>query len=248
MRARRLVPLLLVAALPVAAAEPPPRWTFGALAIERDAPYRDYDQGVLVVPLIRFEGERAYLRGLRGGYVLHRDGGFELGPFLQVRGDGYDAEDSDFLAGMDDREFSLDAGVAASWRRDGFGQLELSAATDALGRSGGHELEASYTALFRAGGFTFVPALAVKWQSDDLVDYYYGVRDEEALPGRPAYRGDAAMVPELSLLATRRFGAHWTLYGRVGHSWLPSEIRNSPIVDASGRTTVMLGLGWSPAD
>ena len=98
-----------------------------------------------------------------------------------------------------------------------------------------------------AGGFTFIPTLAVKWQSEDLVDYYYGVRDVEALPGRPAYHPGAAVVPELALLATRAFG-QWTLFGRVGHSWLPDEIADSPIVDADSRTTVMLGLGWSPVD
>jgi MipA family protein len=239
--------LLLTCLAPAAlAAEPPPRWTFGALAIDRDAPYRGYDEALLIVPLIRFEGERAYLRGLRGGFVLLRDGGFEFGPFVQVRGDGYDAEDSDFLAGMDDRERSLEAGLAASWRRERFGQVELSAATDVLDRSGGHELEASYSALFRAAGFTFVPQLAVKWQSGDLVDYYYGVRADEALPGRPAYRARAAVVPELSLLATRPLARQWTLFARVGHSWLPGEIADSPIVDGDGRTTLMLGLGWSP--
>ena len=229
-----------------AAAEPPPRWTFGALAIERDAPYRGLDEDVLVVPLVRFEGERAYLRGLRGGIVAVREGGFEFGPFLQVRGDGYDAGDSGFHAGMDDRRFSLDAGIAASWRRERFGQVELSAATDVLDRSGGHELEATYTALFRAGGFTFVPQLSLKWQSDDLVDYYYGVRADEASAWRPAYRADAALTPELSLLATRRFGPHWTLYARVGHAWLPDEVTDSPIVADDSRTTVMVGLGWSP--
>ena len=243
-----VLPLVLagLSAGPAAAAEPPPRWTFGALAIERDAPYRDLDEDLRVLPLLRFEGERAYLRGLRGGIVAVREGGFELGPFLQVRGDGYDADDSDFLAGMDDREFSLDAGVAASWRRDGFGQVELSAATDVLDRSGGHELEAAYTALFRAGGFTFVPQLALKWQSDDLVDYYYGVRAAEATAWRPAYRADAAVIPELSLLATRRFASHWSLFARVGHAWLPAGIADSPIVDDDSRTTLMLGVGWSP--
>lgn len=241
---------LICLALPAAAvAAPPegaPRWTFGALAIERDAPYRDYDEGVLVAPLLRFEGDRLWLRGVRGGAVLWREDGWELGPFLQVRFDGYDADKSDFLAGMDDREFSVDAGFGASWRNDKVGQIELSAATDLLGRSGGHELELSYTALFRAGGFTFIPALAAKWQSDHLVDYYYGVREEEALPGRPAYEGDSAFVPELSLLVSRRLGKHWSLFGRVGHSWLPGEIRDSPIVDASGRTSILLGLGYSP--
>lgn len=242
--------LLVSALLPAAAtaqdADPPPRWTLGGLLIDRDAPYRGLDEDLLLVPFVRFEGERAYLRGLRGGIVLHRADGFEFGPFLQVRGDGYDADDSAFLAGMDDRRFSLDAGLAASWRRDGFGQIEFSAATDALDRSGGHELELSYTALFRAGGWTFVPALAVQWQSDDLVDYYYGVRAGEALPGRPAYRGESAVVPELSLIATRKLGERWSLWARAGHSWLPSEIADSPIVDSDGQTSLIVGIGYSP--
>jgi outer membrane protein len=237
--------LLCVPLAAHAAGEAPPRWTFGALAIERDAPYRGLDEGLIVAPLVRFEGERFYLRGLRGGVVLHESGGFAFGPFLQFRGDGYDSADSDFLAGMDDRRFSLDGGFAASWRGDDFGQIEFSVATDVLDRSGGHEAELSYTALFDVGGWTFVPAVAAKWQSEDLVDYYWGVRADEALPGRPAYRADAALLPELSLLVTRRFGA-WTLYARVAHTWLPDEIADSPIVDGNGRTGVILGLGWSP--
>lgn len=233
--------------LPAAAqVEAPPRWTFGLIAIERDAPYRGLDEDLLVVPLVRFEGERAYLRGLRGGVRLVDRDGFEFGSFLQVRGDGYDAGDSAFLAGMDDREFSLDAGLAASWRREGIGQFELSAATDVLDRSGGHEAELSWTVLFRAGGWTFLPQLSAKWQSADLVDYYYGVRASEALPGRPAFRGESALVPELSLLANRRVGRQWSLFARVGHTWLPDEITASPIVDGDSRTTVMLGIGWSP--
>ncbi len=250
MRFRPVLALLACLSLPATAqeaGEAPPRWTFGALAIQRDAPYRGYDEGLFVVPLLRFEGERAWLRGTRGGYTVVREGGFELNPFLQVRFDGYDAEESDFLAGMEDREFSIDAGLAASWRDDDIGQFELSGATDLLDRSGGHELELSYTALFRAGGFTFVPSAALKWQSEDLVDYYYGVRADEALPGRPAYRADAAMTPELALIASRRFAGNWSLYGRVGYSWLPSEISDSPIVDGDGRTTIAVGLGYSPS-
>jgi outer membrane protein len=241
--------LLLSIVSPVAVAaenEPPPRWTFGAMAIQRDAPYRDYDEGLWAVPLLRFEGERAYIRGLRAGLVLAEGGGFSFGPVLQLRTDGYDAEESDFLEGMDDRDFSVDAGVAAAWRDDDVGQFELSAVTDVLDRSGGEELELSYTALFRAGGFTFVPQLAVRWQDEDLLDYYYGVRPEEALVGRPEYHPGSALTPELSMLAERPLSKHWTLFARVGHAWLPSEVRDSPIVEDSGRTTLALGVGYSP--
>jgi outer membrane protein len=238
--------LALPAQAQAQAPEEMPRWTFGLLAIDRDAPYRGLDEDPLLLPLLRYEGERAYLRGLRGGLRFGEADGFAFGPFLQLRGDGYEAKDSPFLAGMDDREFSLDAGLAASWRRERFGQIELSLATDVLDRSGGQEAELSWTGLVRAGGWSLLPQLAAKWQSADLVDYYYGVRNDEALPGRPAWQGEAALVPELSLLATRPLGARWTLFARAGHSWLPDAIRNSPIVDGDGRTTLMLGLGWSP--
>ena len=225
-----------------------PRWTLGLIAIERDAPYRQLDEDLLVVPLIRFEGERAYLRGLRGGFTLVERGPLEFSAFLQARGDGYEAKDSPFLAGMDDRRFSLDGGVALSWRVERIGQFEFSAATDLLDRSGGHEVDASWTGFLPAGKWRILPTVSLRWQSEDLVDYYYGVRSGEALPGRPAYAGDAALVPELSVLATRPIGKRWQLFARVGHSFLPSEITDSPLVDDDRRTSIILGLGYALGD
>ncbi|ODS64090.1 MAG: hypothetical protein ABS41_03515 [Arenimonas sp. SCN 70-307] len=225
-----------------------PRWTLGLIAIERDAPYRQLDEDLLVVPLVRFEGERAYLRGLRGGFRLTEGDTFETSVFLQARGDGYEAADSPFLAGMDDRRFSLDGGVALSWRVPRVGQFELSAATDLLDRSGGQEVDASWTGYVPAGQWRILPTVSLRWQSADLVDYYYGVRDAEALPGRPAYAGDAALLPEISVLATRPLGKRWQLFARVGHTFLPSEITDSPLVDDDRRTSIILGLGYALPD
>ena len=239
---------LALAAAPVLAQdgpEPPPGWTLGVLAIERNAPYRQLDEGLLVVPLVRFEGERFYLRGLRGGVVLAENDGFAFGAFAQVRGDGYKADDSPFLAGMDDRDFSLDLGLAASWRVERVGQFEVSLATDMLDRSGGQEAAVSWTGLVRAGGWRLLPGVSVAWQSEDMVDYYYGVRPGEALVGRPAYSPGSAIIPEVSLLATHPVGERWEFFARAGHAWLPSEITNSPLVDQDGRTTLMVGLGYT---
>ncbi|MFH1599244.1 MAG: MipA/OmpV family protein [Pseudomonadota bacterium] len=239
---------LALAAAPVLAQDgpqPTPGWTLGVLAIERNAPYRQLDEGLLVVPLVRFEGERFYLRGLRGGVVLAEDGGFAFGAFAQVRGDGYKADDSPFLAGMDDRDFSLDLGLAASWRVKGVGQFEASLATDMLDRSGGQEAAVSWTGLVRAGGWRLLPGVSVAWQSEDMIDYYYGVRPGEALVGRPVYSPGSAIIPEVSLLATHPVGERWEFFARAGHAWLPSEITNSPLVDQDGRLSVIVGLGYT---
>lgn len=239
--------LALLAAAPVMAQqEAPPRWTFGVLAVDRDAPYRGLDEGVLVVPLLRYEGEHAYLRGLRGAWRLRQTDTHELALFGQVRMDGYDADDSDFLAGMDDRDASLDLGIASTWTSRTLGQLEVSVAADALDRSGGFEAAVGWNGLLRAGGWVFIPGANLRWQDEAMVDYYYGVRASEALPGRPAYSPGSALVPDVSLLVTRELAPRWTLFARASHAWLPSEISNSPIVDDDGSTGLFLGVGYSP--
>lgn len=245
----KLTPLvaLLAATAPALAQQPPepPRWTVGALVIERDAPYRDLDEGLIAVPLVRFEGERAYLRGLRGGVRLLESPGHELAVFAQARLDGYDSEDSPHLAGMADRRASLDLGLASTWTSRRLGTLELSAAADALDRSGGFELAAAWTGRLEAGGWSFFPGASLRWQDAKLVDYYYGVRAAEAIVGRGAYSADAALTPDVSLLATRPLGARWNLFARASHAWLPSEVRDSPLVDRSGSTSLFVGLGYA---
>jgi outer membrane protein len=242
-----LLPLaLLCTAAPAAAQQDPPRWTFGLIAADRDAPYTGLDEDLLVVPLVRFEGERFYLRGLRAGWRLVDTSSYELALIGQARFDGYDAKDSPFLVGMADRRASFDLGIASTWTSKKLGALELSAVADALDRSGGGELAASWNLLFRAGGWTVVPGTSLRWQSEDLVDYYYGVRAIEGVVGRPPYAGEAALTPDVSVLATLPFAKRWTFFVRASHAWLPSEITDSPIVDDDRSTAVFLGLGYSP--
>lgn len=227
--------------------EGPPRWTVGAVAIQRDAPYRGLDEDLLVVPLVRFEGERAYLRGLRGGWRLHEGERFELAVFAQARLDGFDARDSAALAGMSDRRTSLDLGLAGTWRT-AIGGFDLSLAQDALDRSGGQEASLTWATPFTTGDWGWLPAVSLRWQDADLVGYYYGVRPGEATLARPAYDPGSALLPEISLIVQRRLGERWTLYGRVGHTRLPGAIADSPIVAGDSSTSVMIGLGYSPRE
>jgi MipA family protein len=242
--------LVLAFAAPAAPAlaqsEPPPTWTIGAIALDRDSPYRDIDEGAFVVPLVRYEGERFFFRGTRGSFRLAKSETYEFTVFGQARLDGYDPKDSAFLAGMDKRRISLDLGLASTWTSRKIGQFELSVAADALDRSGGVEATASWNGLLRAGRWTFIPGASVSWKNADLADYYYGVRTGEALPGRPAYSPGAAVVPEVSMLATHPLGERWTLFARASHTWLPSEITDSPIVESDGSTGLFLGIGYSP--
>jgi outer membrane protein len=225
-----------------------PRWTFGLLAFNRNAPYVGLDEGNYVVPLVRFEGERGYVRGLRGGWRIYNEGNIELAAIAQARLDGYDPDDSDFLAGMDEREFSIDVGMSADWRVAGVGNFEAAVVVDALDRSGGVETTLGWNGLVRAGEWFVIPGVSARWQDASLVNYYYGVRDSEALPDRPSYRPGAALKPEVSILVNRSFGSdrRWSFFARAAHEWLPSQVTDSPIVSGDGNTSIFIGLGYSP--
>jgi len=46
--------------------------------------------------------------------------------------------------------------------------------------------------------------------------------------------------------ATRDLDRNWSLFARATHTWCPSEISDSPIVERSQGTGIFVGLGWSP--
>lgn len=239
--------VLLVLAAPAAAVDiPMPRWTLGAMAVGRDTPYRDYDNRWLALPLVRFEGERLNVRGTRASFQLTEAQGFSTQAIVQAHLEGYDPSRSPFLDGMHDRDWSLDAGLGATWTNPRVGQFSLSAVTDALGRHEGQEVQLGYSVAFNAGAWLVAPTLNLRWKSDDMVDYYYGVRDDEATALRPAYRPGSALVPALSVVVMRPVSARWSLYGQLVHSRLPSSVTDSPIVEKSGTTFLAIGLGYSP--
>jgi outer membrane protein len=213
----------------------------GASAIVSSKPYEGVDMRVYPIPTFAYEGRRLYMRGVVGGYRLWAGKGWSIGPILQPRFDGFDADDSRTLRGMDDRRWSVDAGIGLSWLTD-FGLFGLSYVTDILGRHKGQEMEFSYTALFRFGGFDFIPSAGMRWKSENLVDYYYGVRPGEALPGRPAYEGEEALDPFVRLAVRRRLTQRWSLLAAVQYEWLNSEITDSPIVDSDYQASFIAGV------
>lgn len=225
--------------------EPRKREVFvGAGALVSSKPYKGIDPRVYPIPMFGYEGERLYLRGVGGGYQLFRRGGWSFGPVLQPRFDGYEADDSRYLAGMKDRDLTLDGGVGLSWRAK-WGLIGLSCITDLLGKHDGQELELSYTAVFPYAGCDFIPSAGLRYKSDNLVDYYYGVRTSEARDGRPAYEAEEATDPFVRLAVRRKLGGQWSLLGAVQYEWFDSEIKDSPIVDKDYDVSFVGGLLYS---
>ncbi len=216
----------------------------GAGLLVSSKPYEGVDSKIYPIPMFGYEGERLYLRGVGGGYRLFHKGGWSLGPVLQPRFDGYEEDDSHELAGMDDRDLTLDGGVGLTWLND-WGLIGVSWVTDLFGKHDGQEVELSYTAVLSRFGCDFIPSVGLRYKTDKLVDYYYGVKTDEARAGRPAYEADDATDPFVRLAVRHKLVGKWSLLGALQYEWFDSEIKDSPIVDKSQDVSFVAGVLYS---
>ena len=252
-------PALLAAVYSVAAllatgpahAQPPsrpesPQWSLGAGVVASPSPYVGVDTELIPIPLVGLRWQRLYLQGVRAGYELAPAGSpwrFDL--LAQVRFQGYEADDSDFLRGMEDRDTSLDAGVRIGWEGDAW-TSDLTLLSDVLDESGGQEAVLTLSRAFPVGRrLRIAPEAGLAWRSAELVEHYYGVRPEEARPFRPAYEGDSTIDGVLGVQGSYRLTGRLSLFGFVRADLLGGDVEDSPIVDDDTELTGILALSWS---
>ena len=227
------------------------RWSLGAGVIVAPRPYVGADAEIQPIPIVELYSGRWFVQGIRAGYRLVDTESIDFDVRVRFRFSGLDPDDSPFLAGMEERRETVEAGIGFDWEaarawRGAF-QLELRAFADMLGRSDGFEssLDLGWRRVFGPGRVILLPAVGMVYQSSDQVDYYYGVRPNEARPGRPAYRGEAVFNPRASVLLVYRFTQRWSLTTLVSVDFLDDEITSSPIVDQSSELFGLVGLAYS---
>lgn len=216
------------------------QWGLGlGVAVDR-APYRDFDDKVQGLPLIYFENRWVSVLGPSLDVKLPSAGPVSLRMRARYAGEGYEAEDSPYLTGMDERKASFWVGGAAIWRT-GLANVSGEWLGDASGHSKGQRIKLQVDRRFQQGAFDFTPRLAAHWADSKYVDYYYGVKSSEALPQRRAYQGDASVNLELGLRVGYAIAPRQSMFLDISTTHLGSGIKDSPLVDRSSTTGLRLG-------
>ncbi|MCD0279183.1 MipA/OmpV family protein [Xanthomonas melonis] len=230
------------------------RWGIGLGVVALDSPFAGEGTRTNPIPLVLFEGERLFFRGISGGAHLFQGETFGLDAIVALRVDGVDADDLGAAelarngidrARLDDRDHSLDMGLAGAWR-GAAGELELTAKADVTGTSDGYELTARYGYAIDIGRGQLTPSISVSHLSKDLANYYYGTLDEEVARGVVDYKPGSATVPTVGLTYVRSIGARWQFLTRLQYSVLPTALSDSPLLepDRDGVGSVLVGLAW----
>lgn len=190
-------------------------------------------------PMANTQWGNLTIAGPNLSYEFLPDSALSLKAVAAYRFAGFDIDDSDFFIGMEERNGTVDLGLSLGLKGD-LGEFEVRGVADVLNEYDGYEVSASYRYPIPVGRSIIAPRIAATYQSDDLVDYYFGVRQNEATAERAFYQGEATVNIEFGisgiwyLSQKQRFitALQYTLYG--------SDIEDSPLIEDSGATTLFL--------
>lgn len=166
-------------------------WGGGIAVATQTPPLLGAKREYLGAPYLTFQGEHFKVDLGAISYSFYENSGMDMVILGEFRFDGYEPQDNDELAGLTKRHSSFDVGLGVSHTLD-WGLLELVLLGDVMGTHDGLEVRATYTRPYQVGRWLFAPSIGGSWESKALVDYYYGVDEDEIAVGRPIYVGSHA--------------------------------------------------------
>ena len=219
----------------------------GISALVKKQPYTGISTKAYPIPFIFHQEGAFYLSGLTSGYRFYRNDFMWIDLFGKFRFEGYNNSDSSDLRGMSDRKNSLDAGLKLGFDLGNQFRLTAYYIGDITGRHSGQEFKMDL-----AKSFTFendslknlrlTPYIGAKIQSSQVLDYYYGVKQNEATPTRNAYdaSSDIDLLTGLNLIYD--LNGPWSIFGNLEHTRLGNQTTDSPIVNKHHTNSFILGL------
>lgn len=222
------------------AERPTSSWGLGAGVAVVEKPYRDFETDTIGLPVVSYENKWISASIPTFDVKLYEPGALSFRLRARYAGDGYEADDSPVLAGMEDRKASLWAGAAVIWKTE-YANVTGEFLADAMGKSKGTRARLQVDRRFAAGKFGFTPRLAAEWVDDKYVDYYYGVRQSEATATRAFYEGKATTNIHAGLRVDYTPARHHMLFLDLGASRFGSTVKDSPLVDKPNQTSIALG-------
>jgi len=225
-------------------------WGLGIGAVVSKKAYAGYDRETKALPIISYENRWVKLAGpgltvKLPSWKIDNTQRVDFGLVARFDlGSGYEQDDAPILNGMAERKGGVWAGAKAEWKTDLF-DLEGQWTADASGHSKGQKLSLKLERDWRLGQHVMLtPRLGAEWVDKKYVDYYYGVRANEARAGRAFYQGKSTTNAELGLRTMYLFNPHHAMFLDLSVTALGSAIKDSPLVDRSTENRLFVGYQY----
>ncbi len=229
-----------------AAASQQGRWGFntGIGASLRTSEYKGIDSLGSPLPLLGYEGNLLYLRGLSGGVHVFKNRYHEFNVQLSYLPQHFYASwsDNDRMKRLDDRYSSLMAGLNYTLRSR-YGLASATLSTDVLGVNNGVTADVSYSYPLRFENIIVMPSVGMQWTDSNYNDYYYSVSSSESRKsGLKEYSPESAFSPYAGLTVRMALTDSWSVLVNGKALFLGSEVTDSPMVERSTTYSFNAGL------
>lgn len=198
--------------------------------------YKNLDHDVSVLVGLEYRGEKFNISKEGISYDFTNSNKYAIEALLTSKNSGHEDKDSKTFKDMDDRNPSLDIGGRVIVDT-GIGPAVFDVTKDVNASKG-------YEAGIKFGGIAphaphwtgkkevkFAAAASLQYQSKDVVDYYYGVKNSEVATGRKAYKGKSALTPYIGIEAQANLTKHISINADLGVTKRASSIIDSPLTD-----------------
>jgi outer membrane protein len=219
------------------------QWSLGGGLVASPRPYIGTDPKVFPIPVVGLRYKGWFVQGIRGGYEFLQKGAFTGSVFAQAQFKGLEPEDSPFLEGMAPRRKSADTGGELTYRGRPVG-FRAAFVADMMGRSKGQELSLLAVTGMPLGKALVLFGAGPRWLSANRVDYYYGVRSDEARSWRPLYSVGGTWNLDVNVTVRLNLTEKWRLFALLNREGFGSSIRNSPLVDHSAAYSLITSLTY----
>lgn len=241
---RRIIAAGLLSLSFTAAAENPTEWGLGVGVASTQKPYTDIDRKYSPLPLLYFSSPWFRFAGTQAEIILpelslSETQQLNFGLIASYDGSGYDEDDSWIFRDMAKRKSGFWAGAKVEWQNDVV-HIFSDWTHDISDNSNGQRIRLGAERSWQWGDVTLTPRIVANRYNASYVNYYYGVRPDEARAWRPAYQGDASINTELGLRSVYQINPYNYLTFDVEVTLLASEIKDSPLVDRNNENRLFL--------
>lgn len=223
----------------------------GLAAVWLSSPYKRHDDLNVPAPIVNIERESFYVRGTEAGAFLWKN---ECGSEAHALSLGVSYSELFFDAGktknynlkkLDNRHSTLNAFLQYTLYFP-YGHAGIQVLRDTLDNSDAFSGRAWYQYPLLLGPVYFIPGVGIRWDSQQQLNYYYGISGREAQEsGLVRYRPQGGVSPFISLGTRWSFADDWSVITTSGIIFLNEEIRNSPMVDDNLIFHASIGLSYS---
>lgn len=209
--------------------------------------YKDSYGSTLVFPSVAYFGDRVTIAGPSGWVRVVGPKAFNVSLGGSLLPNNWDPSQSSDLRmqKLNKREYAFGAGIQGSVLMKSLGIVNVRLLKALGGGDGGYFGEASFATVLSKGfdgvSFGVLPSVGVRYYSDSIANYYYGVSSaESAKSGIAAYAPGSDFQPFAGLGLMGKLKNGLSALVNTQAAYLPNSVKNSPIISKRYAITTTL--------